>query len=56
MARTVYAEFPAGVPRGSWSAEAKAHELTEAGTPATVRQDIDRDVFIVVPVGGERRG
>lgn len=52
MARTIYAEFPAGHPRGSWPAEAKADELTEAGTPAVVRQDIDRDVFIVVPDGG----
>ena len=48
-ARTILAEFPAGNPRGSWPAEAKAHELTKAGTPATVRQDIERDVFIVVP-------
>ena len=47
--RTILAEFPAGGPRGSWPAEAKAHELTKAGTPATVRQDIKRDVFIVVP-------
>lgn len=48
-ARTVLAEFPAGGPRGSWPAEEKAAELTASGTPATVRQDINRDVFIVVP-------
>ena len=48
-ARAILAEFPAGGPRGSWPAEERAHELTEAGTPATVRQDIKRDVFIVVP-------
>lgn len=50
-AGTVLAEFPAGAPRGSWPAEEKADELTKAGTPATVRQDINRDVFIVVPAG-----
>ena len=47
--RPVLAEFPAGHPRGQFPAEEKARELTESGTPATVRQDIDRDVFIVVP-------
>jgi hypothetical protein len=52
--RQVLADFPAGGPRGSWPAEAKAAELTEAGTPATVRMDLDRDRFIVVPVGGEQ--
>lgn len=53
-ARTVLAEFPAGGPRGSWPAEERAQELTAQGQPATVRQDIDRDVFIVVPAGEER--
>ncbi|MFF9309948.1 hypothetical protein ACF1BS_03465 [Streptomyces sp. NPDC014748] len=50
-ARVVLAEFPAGHPRGSWPAEEKAAELTAQGTPATVRQDITRDRFIVVPAG-----
>lgn len=50
-ARTVFAEFPAGHPRGVRPADERAAELTRAGTPATVRQVIDRDVFIVVPAG-----
>jgi hypothetical protein len=48
-ARRILAEYPAGGPRGSWPAEEKAAELTAQGQPATVRQDIARDVFIVVP-------
>ncbi|WP_203635202.1 hypothetical protein [Streptomyces sp. SID10815] len=50
-ARTVLADFPGSHPRGSWPAEEKAAELTAAGTPATVRMDIDRDRFVVVPAG-----
>ena len=53
-ARTVLADFPAGGPRGSWPAEERAHELTVAGTPATVRMDIDRDLFVVVPAEEQR--
>jgi hypothetical protein len=53
-ARTILAEFPAGAPRGSWPAEERAAELTRQGQPATVRQDIARDVFIVVPAGEQR--
>lgn len=53
-ARTILAEFPAGHPRGSWPAEEKAAELTAQGRPATVRQDPARDVFVVVPDGGEQ--
>ena len=56
-ARTVLAEFPAGGPRGSWPAEEKAQQLRQAGTPATVVQDIDSDQFLVVPPaegGGDR--
>lgn len=49
MAREIYDAFPASHPRGSWPAEEKAAELTAAGTPATVRMDLDRDRFIVVP-------
>lgn len=48
-AREILADFPAGGPRGSWPAEEKAAELTRAGTPATVRMDLARDRFIVVP-------
>jgi hypothetical protein len=48
MARTIYAEFSAGHPRGSWPAEEEAKRLRDAGTPAEVRQDIVRDRFIVV--------
>ena len=48
-ARQILAEYPAGNPRGSWPAEEKAAELTAQGQPATVRMDIARDRFIVVP-------
>lgn len=47
--RPILAWFPAGHPRGSWPAEEKARELTAAGTPATVRYDINRDRYLVVP-------
>ncbi|MET9445030.1 hypothetical protein [Streptomyces sp. NPDC006610] len=47
----ILADFPAGGPRGSWSAEEKAAELTASGTPATVRMDLANDRFIVVPEG-----
>ncbi|MDT0608832.1 hypothetical protein [Streptomyces lancefieldiae] len=50
MARVILADFPAGGPRGSWPAEAKAAELTAQGQPATVRMDLDSDRFLVVPV------
>jgi hypothetical protein len=49
MPRVILAEFPAGGPRGSWPAEERAAELTAAGTPATVRMDLDSDSFLVVP-------
>ncbi|MEU2924180.1 hypothetical protein ABZ636_03835 [Streptomyces sp. NPDC007251] len=49
-AREVLDWIPAGNPRGSWPAEEKAAELTAQGQPATVRMDLDRDRFIVVPV------
>lgn len=52
--RQILAEFPAGAPRGSWPAEEFAAEQRRQGQPATVRQDIARDVFIVVPDGGEQ--
>jgi hypothetical protein len=51
MAREIFAEFPAGHPRGSWPAEERAREIRESGTPATVVQDIDRDAFLVVREG-----
>ncbi|MCZ4510454.1 hypothetical protein O3Q52_20120 [Streptomyces sp. ActVer] len=53
MAREVFDSFPAGGPRGSWPAEEKAQQLRQAGTPATVRMDLDSDRFLVVaPVEG----
>ncbi len=52
-ARTVFAEFPAGAPRGSWPAEEKAAELCREGQPTTVVMDLDRDRFLVVASGGE---
>lgn len=48
-AREVLAEFSAGHPRGSWPAEERAQQLRDAGTPATVVQDIRTDRFLVVP-------
>ena len=48
-ARELLDHFPAGHPRGSRPAEERAAELTAAGTPATVRMDLDSDRFIVVP-------
>jgi hypothetical protein len=48
-AHRILADFPAGHPRGSRPAEEKAAELTAQGQPATVRMDLDRDRFIVVP-------
>lgn len=53
MPREVLADFPAGGPRGSWPAEEKADQLRQAGTPATVVQDIDSDRFLVVPPKGD---
>ncbi|MEZ3180762.1 hypothetical protein KYY02_19340 [Streptomyces pimonensis] len=47
-AREILDRFPAGGPRGSWPAEEKAAELTAAGTPATVRMDLESDQFLVV--------
>jgi hypothetical protein len=48
-AREILDHFPAGHPRGSRPAEERAAELTRQGQPATVRMDMDRDRFIVVP-------
>lgn len=54
-ARTVYADFPGGSPRGSWPAEEEAQRLRESGTPATVVMDLPSDRYLVVaPKGGER--
>lgn len=55
MARTVYADFDAGHPRGSWPAEEKASELTASGTPATVVMSMDEGKFLVVPAASEGR-
>lgn len=48
MATTVFAEFPAGGPRGSWPAEAKAAEIRESGQFAEVVMDLRSDKFLVV--------
>ena len=48
-AREILADFPAGGPRGSWPAEERAAQLTAAGTPATVRMDLDSDRFLDGP-------
>lgn len=52
-ARTVYAEYPAGGPRGSWPAEERAAELRADGQPVTVVMDLPSDRFLVVDGGEE---
>ncbi len=47
-ARPVYADFPAGHPRGSWPAEERAAELRQQGQPAEVVMDLPSDRFLVV--------
>ena len=54
MGRVIYAEFPAGHPRGSWPAEEEAARLIAAGIPATVVARIDTDQLLVVAPGEER--
>jgi hypothetical protein len=48
MGRVIYAEFPAGHPRGSWPAEEEAARLVAEGIPATVVARIDTDQLLVV--------
>ncbi|MFD5718974.1 MULTISPECIES: hypothetical protein [unclassified Streptomyces] len=46
--------FPAGAPRGSWSAEEYAARRRTEGLPATVVMDLNSDAFlVVVPLGEE---
>ena len=47
-AREIFADFPAGHPRGQRPAEERAQQLRESGTPATVVMDLDADKFLVV--------
>lgn len=54
MAREILAESPASHPRGSWPAEEMAQQFREQGVPATVRMDLDRDRFVVVPAEESR--
>ncbi|MER7691906.1 hypothetical protein [Streptomyces sp. NPDC097610] len=50
----VLERFPAGGPRGSWTAEEYAARRRTEGQPATVVMDLKSDAFlVVVPVGDE---
>ncbi|MFY4721440.1 hypothetical protein [Streptomyces sp. LaBMicrA B280] len=46
--RTVLERFPAGHPRGSWSADEYAAAQRAQGTPAQVVMDLRTDQFLVV--------
>ncbi|UFR07065.1 hypothetical protein KBP30_40635 [Streptomyces sp. Go40/10] len=48
LARTVLERFPAGGPRGSWSAEEYAASQRAQGTNAQVVMDLRTDQFLVV--------
>lgn len=45
--RTVLERFPAGAPRGSWSAEEFAAARRREGIPAEVVMDLASDSFLV---------
>ncbi|MFC8273845.1 hypothetical protein ACFUJR_15230 [Streptomyces sp. NPDC057271] len=46
--RQVLESFPAGYPRGSWSADEYAAAQRDQGTDARVVMDLDSDQFLVV--------
>ncbi|MGW0538084.1 hypothetical protein [Streptomyces sp. NPDC003032] len=46
--RTVLKRFPAGSPRGSWTAEEYAAAQRAHGTDAHVLMDLSSDQFLVV--------
>ncbi|MER0444235.1 hypothetical protein ACFYM2_15635 [Streptomyces sp. NPDC006711] len=48
MRRTVLERFPAGDPRGHWTAEAFAHDRRNEGLAAEVVMDLESDAFLVV--------
>ncbi|MET7982633.1 MULTISPECIES: hypothetical protein [unclassified Streptomyces] len=54
MGAKVLERFPAGAPRGSWTAEEYAALRRTEGLAATVVMDLKSDAFlVVVPVGDE---
>ncbi|GAA5037576.1 hypothetical protein GCM10023335_85820 [Streptomyces siamensis] len=54
MGTKVLERFPAGAPRGSWTAEEYAARRRTEGVPATVVMDLKTDAFlVVVPAGDE---
>ncbi|MEU0816677.1 hypothetical protein [Streptomyces mirabilis] len=54
MGTKVLERFPAGGPRGSWTAEEYAARRRTEGQPATVVMDLKSDAFlVVVPIGDE---
>ncbi|MEU3791382.1 hypothetical protein [Streptomyces fructofermentans] len=48
MGTKVLERFPAGAPRGSWTAEEYAARCRTEGRPATVVMDLPSDDFLVV--------
>ncbi|MCX4993076.1 MULTISPECIES: hypothetical protein [unclassified Streptomyces] len=54
MGTKVLERFPAGAPRGSWTAEEYAARRRTEGLAATVVMDLKSDAFlVVVPIGEE---
>ncbi|MFD4622198.1 hypothetical protein [Streptomyces sp. NPDC058475] len=54
MGTKVLERFPAGAPRGSWTAEEYAARRRTEGQPATVVMDLPSDAFlVVVPAAGD---
>ncbi|MFD5813833.1 hypothetical protein [Streptomyces sp. NPDC127038] len=54
MGTKVLERFPAGAPRGSWTAEEYAARRRNEGLKATVVMDLTSDAFlVVVPAGDE---
>jgi hypothetical protein len=49
--RTVLERFPAGGPRGSWTAEEFAADRRREGIPAEVILDLPSDYFLVIVEG-----
>ncbi|TXS79079.1 hypothetical protein EAO69_06355 [Streptomyces sp. me109] len=53
MSAKVLERFPAGSPRGSWTAEEYAARRRTEGQPATVVMDLKSDAFLVVVPSAE---
>lgn len=48
MTRTILESFPAGSPRGSWSAEEFARDRRREGIPAEVVMHLASDQYLVI--------